>query len=58
MSLEHYVNAYDIAYIFTAKSRNLILVTSDSGMYINAKNVFNIEVILIDEFLKHLLNNN
>jgi len=51
-SLKHYVNAYDISYIHTARNRNLALVTEDLGMYTNAKNVFKLHVLHVDELLK------
>ena len=51
MSLRHYINAYDIAYVHMAKSKNLILVTDDPGMYTNAKNVFKLDVLRVNEFL-------
>ncbi len=50
-SLEHYMNAYDVAYIYVAESKNLVLVTEDPGMYTNAKSVFGIDVLHVDEFL-------
>jgi len=52
VSLKHYVNAYDISYIHIAKNCNLVLVTGDPGMYTNAKNVFGLDALRVDELLK------
>jgi len=51
-SLQHYLNAYDAAYMHTAKNNNLILVTEDPGMHSNAKTIFNLEVLSTSEFLR------
>lgn len=51
MSLRHYINAYDIAYVHMAKSKNLILVTDNPRMHTNAKNVFKLDVLRVNEFL-------
>ncbi len=50
-SLKHYVNVYDISYICIAESENLVLVTDDPGMYVNARDVFGINVLHVDELL-------
>jgi len=56
-SLKHYINVYDISYIHVAREKNLTLITEDSGMHTNARNLFNLEVLYVDEFLK-LFNEN
>ncbi len=49
------MNIYDSAYIHIADKRKVVLVTEDSGLYTNAKEVFGIEVIRVRELLEREL---
>lgn len=51
-ALDHSVNIYDLSYIITAQSQNMVLVTCNNGMYTNAKDVFKIEVMKTEKFLQ------